>query len=382
MLLKNTISFLTVITVEAARKSSSRIIISVEEKLPYNNRDLLAYRNDGLAKIDDLYLYHISWGGDSTASGPIKDDDYDSDDGLEPVPRPTPKLFSSSDKNDDGPKTTSALVPSPTRRPTRAPVPSPTRDPTSRPTRDPTHEPTRRLTRVPVPSSDDLLDRPIRVACAGDSLTLGESGGVSPGDDYPTQLQQLLGNENFVVHNYGLRSVTAIRGLQDSYDRTREFQNSLEFDGDIYLLMLGTNDAKFWSTDGRWFPSDMESLVEEVTSSSYRRQPRQRVIMAIPPWVKSDWGCIKNDILVRSVQPAIKEFAKIQQLQLVDMYDITVNENDFFTGDGLHLNAKGYSVLAEAWKNAIRCNNNDICEVGEDCESCPQDCFVNCARKL
>ncbi|CAJ1967091.1 unnamed protein product [Cylindrotheca closterium] len=218
------------------------------------------------------------------------------------------------------------------------------------------------------------LDRPIRVACAGDSLTLGRIG-TNPGEDYPSILQNMLGDA-FETHNYGVNSVTAIRGLNASYNKTQAFQNSIGLDADIYLLMLGTNDAKYWSQHSHKFATDMKSTIQEATAT--RTISASRMLLAIPPWVKMDYGEIKNDILLNHVQPTIQEVASAQQIQLVDMYAVTFNRFDFYTGDNLHLNAKGYIELSQAWQKAILCNYNGVCETGESCETCPRDCRLNC----
>ncbi|KAL3945330.1 MAG: hypothetical protein SGBAC_000606 [Bacillariaceae sp.] len=183
----------------------------------------------------------------------------------------------------------------------------------------------------------------------------------------------------FETHNYGVNSVTAIRGLNPSYNKTQSFQNSIGLDADIYLLMLGTNDAKFWAQHSHKFATDMESTIRQATRTIVNASsPATRIMLAIPPWVKADYGGIKNDILVNSVQPAIRQFASTQQLQLVDMYAVTLNQIEFYIGDNLHLNGKGYEVLSQAWERAIICNHNDICETGENCETCPHDCRLNC----
>jgi lysophospholipase L1-like esterase len=185
----------------------------------------------------------------------------------------------------------------------------------------------------------------------------------------------------FEIHNYGVNSVTAIRDLNPSYDKTQAFQQSIALDADIYLLMLGTNDAKFWSQHSHKFAIDMEWTIQQARATRPvvdDSSPATRIILAIPPWVKMDYGEIKNDILNNYVQPAIREFASAQQIQLVDMYQVTFNRFDFYIGDNLHLNAKGYRTLSRTWKRAIVCNHNDVCETGENCETCPQDCRLNC----
>eukprot|EP00980_Cylindrotheca_fusiformis_P005034 scaffold1062_cov130-Cylindrotheca_fusiformis.AAC.40 len=231
-------------------------------------------------------------------------------------------------------------------------------------------------------ASHDQQDRtynpptfPLRIACAGDSLTLGKIGNQI---SYPDQLQEALGSK-FTVQNFGVNSVTAIRGLKPSYNVTSAFQESLSFDSDVYLLMLGTNDAKFWDQYGdERFEKDMEWIVQTVLEASFRPNTAGRILLGIPPWIKQDYGAIKNEIMVSEVIPAIRSFAAKAELPLVDMYATTEGKDDYYISDNLHLNSIGYSAIMEAWKGAILCNSNGICEVGEDCQTCPQDCNINC----
>eukprot|EP00980_Cylindrotheca_fusiformis_P005033 scaffold1062_cov130-Cylindrotheca_fusiformis.AAC.39 len=214
----------------------------------------------------------------------------------------------------------------------------------------------------------------LKVACAGDSLTLGEIGNPI---SYPDQLQEALGS-NFTVRNFGVNSVTAIRGLTQSYNQTSAFEDSLLFDSDVFLLMLGTNDAKFWDQYGdERFEKDMEWIVQTVLEASFRPNTASRILLGIPPWIKQDYGAIKNEIMVSEVIPAIRSFAVKAELPLVDMYAITEGKDDYYISDNLHLNSIGYSAIMEAWKGAILCNSNGICEVGEDCQTCPQDLKQN-----
>jgi len=183
--------------------------------------------------------------------------------------------------------------------------------------------------------------------------------------------------EKFEVHNFGRNAMTAIRGRGASYVDKWQFRASLRVEPDIYLLMLGTNDARYWETQGHKYQGDMEWIVNKVLSIPL--EPPPRIILAVPPWVKKDGAFgIRNHVLVNGVQPALRNLAAKKDLQLVNMYDVTYNQAGMFTGDGLHLNHVGYGSLATAWKTAIECNQNGICEAGEDCTTCPEDCHLDC----
>ena len=199
---------------------------------------------------------------------------------------------------------------------------------------------------------------------------------MNRGVDYPTQLRALLGS-GFETRNYGRNAVTAIGGLSVSYNNTPNFQASIAFDADIYLLMLGTNDVKYWVQESHKFATGLEWIIQQVNATS----PGTRIILAIPPWVKPNNFGIQNDVLVKNVQPIIRKVASAHQLELVDMFKVTFSRDDLYSSDNLHLNAKGYEVLAQTWQRQILCNQNGVCDIGESCETCRQDCLEQCAGK-
>ena len=75
---------------------------------------------------------------------------------------------------------------------------------------------------------------PIRVACVGDSIPRGSG--------YTVKLQSLLGTHYSVV-NSGVDGSTVSLNSKRPYIRQPEFQKAEEFQPDIVVIMLGTNDA-------------------------------------------------------------------------------------------------------------------------------------------
>ncbi|KAL3936352.1 MAG: hypothetical protein SGBAC_008315 [Bacillariaceae sp.] len=216
---------------------------------------------------------------------------------------------------------------------------------------------------------------PIRVACAGDSLTRGTSG-VRNGVSYPHQLQGLLGG-GFETRNYGRNAMTAIADLDVSYIKTSQYRDSLAFDADIYLLMLGTNDSLHWGPHSHKFQAGLKFIIDQVRNTS----PGVRIILAIPPWAKTNTYGIENNILANDIHPKIRQVALAQQVELVDMYTATSNRSYLYTIDNLHLNAEGYRTLAEVWEKQILCNKNGMCDIGESCETCREDCLDQCGGR-
>ena len=76
----------------------------------------------------------------------------------------------------------------------------------------------------------------IRVACVGDSLTQSTA--------YPYDLWMMLGTANYTLENFGAGATTVLLNSQTPYMNTTVFQNALEFQPNIVIIMLGTNDAQ------------------------------------------------------------------------------------------------------------------------------------------
>ena len=83
----------------------------------------------------------------------------------------------------------------------------------------------------------------IKVACVGDSITQG-SGIKDPAkDSYPAQLQKLLG-DNFEVKNFGHSGRTLLYGGDAPYIKSPKFKQAQDFNPDVVIIKLGTNDSK------------------------------------------------------------------------------------------------------------------------------------------
>ena len=88
-----------------------------------------------------------------------------------------------------------------------------------------------------------VLARPVKVACVGNSITFGYTIPEREKYSYPSQLQLLLG-PGYEVANFGVPRMTALFSGDYPYVNTDAYRESLEFNPDIVLLKLGTNDSK------------------------------------------------------------------------------------------------------------------------------------------
>ena len=108
----------------------------------------------------------------------------------------------------------------------------------------------------------------IRVACVGDSITYGvnlSGAGTATGQTYPGVLAGLLGS-GYNVQNYGYPGLSLMSlsggnpGSHPAYTSTSQYTSSINFNPNIVIIMLGTNDASFAPNAGQTWAQTYESL--------------------------------------------------------------------------------------------------------------------------
>ena len=115
----------------------------------------------------------------------------------------------------------------------------------------------------------------VKIACVGDSITYGYGLATPAAEGYPAQLQKLLGND-FSVGNFGQSGSYALSAdnkynVKDAglyYRNTTVYRNSLKYEPDVVIIMLGTNDIRSMScADAKEeFVKAIKSLADEYAA--------------------------------------------------------------------------------------------------------------------
>ena len=86
---------------------------------------------------------------------------------------------------------------------------------------------------------------PIKILAVGDSITAGDCSSDPDTKSWPAQLTDMLNNEEkYNVTNLGLGGRTMMKTGDSPYWNEPEYQQALNANADMIILMLGTNDAK------------------------------------------------------------------------------------------------------------------------------------------
>ena len=190
----------------------------------------------------------------------------------------------------------------------------------------------------------------IRVACIGDSITWGFTLLNPWKQGYPAVLQEMLG-EGYEVRNFGYNDASARFDADTPYVRKRVYLESIEWNPDIVLLMLGTNDTKTRNWDPDIFRRDYRKIVD-----SYRNlASHPRIILIAPIRIFLILGRpllgVHPETMEEGVRPAIREMAEEMGLELVDLKDLFTDCH--YCRDGVHPQRTGARMLAETIFAAI-----------------------------
>lgn len=189
--------------------------------------------------------------------------------------------------------------------------------------------------------------RQVKVVCVGDSITYGSGAGrYRDTKSYPALLQKKLGN-GYRVRNYGLRGRTLLDYGNFPYKEEPEYKKTLKEKGDVYIIMLGTNDSKVRN----WNTEDYKEQLRAFVTSYQKVNKRAKIYLMQPPRCFPDEKTgivnykIKNDLIATEIHKSVAEVGLECGAIVIDLYEFTEDHGDWFA-DGVHPNVKGYEKIA------------------------------------
>lgn len=188
----------------------------------------------------------------------------------------------------------------------------------------------------------------IKVACVGNSITYGAGIPNRDRDSYPAVLGQMLGN-TYEVRNFGYSARTLLMKAELPYMKETMYTEALDYQPDIVVIKLGTNDTKPWN----WrfhkdFKKDLLKMVGDFESLS----SHPKIYLCYPAKIYAlQWG-INDSLVVNGVIPAIDEVARRKQLEVIDLHTALSGMKENFP-DNVHPNEAGAIRLAETVYQAL-----------------------------
>ena len=191
-----------------------------------------------------------------------------------------------------------------------------------------------------------------KIVCIGDSITFG--AGVLDSRDreaWVSILKEEL-KEDYEVLNYGVCGATCMKESDHPYP-DEFWQEAVNCDAEIYILMLGTNDSK----PQNWKESEYRAQLEEYVRTLKEKTSGSIILMTPPPAFAQDG----QELAVYEIDPALVSNpirktvlaeAKKEEVGVIDLYEQLDGHPEYFM-DGVHPNAEGNQVIADIIRNEL-----------------------------
>ncbi len=202
----------------------------------------------------------------------------------------------------------------------------------------------------------DCREDQIKVACVGDSVTYGYGIKNQPDNNYPVFLNELLGDD-YHVANFGNIRVTVQPDGDQPYINTYSYSDSIEYDADILIFMLGTNDSKTINWQGaEKFKADYLDLLNSYLSGDkkpkvYLCTPAAALFTKNKTEGKTTYGI--QPLVINEISHIIKEIADEYSYTVIDINSATQNRRELFSKDLVHPNYDGLKAIAQEIYNGI-----------------------------
>jgi lysophospholipase L1-like esterase len=189
---------------------------------------------------------------------------------------------------------------------------------------------------------------PIKVAFVGNSITQGP-GRDNP-DSYPLQVAAMLG-DSYEVKNFGVSGRTLLKKGDYPYWNEPQFQQVKDFQPDVVVIKLGTNDSKpqNWAHKAD-FVKDYLDLIAEFRAHM-PKDGKVYVVMPVPV-TRVNFG-INPEVMNNEQRLMLMEIIQKSGAELIDLYTPLMEKPELLP-DGVHPNNEGLRIMAAVVARRIR----------------------------
>ena len=196
----------------------------------------------------------------------------------------------------------------------------------------------------------------IKVACVGDSITYGHGVKNWPKNNYPVLLQKLLGDQ-YHVNSYGVSG----RAVQDNSDQPYRalphYQESIAYEADIIVFMMGSNDSK----PENWFGEEaFKNALMDLLDDYTQGEKKPAIYICTTPacfFTEDSEGELTSHDLRPAYADTIAEITRQTAEELgypvIDIHALTKENPQWFAKDGVHPNNDGAAAIAQEVFNAL-----------------------------
>lgn len=198
------------------------------------------------------------------------------------------------------------------------------------------------------------MDAQIKIACVGDSITYGYGLMDWTRNNYPTLLQDLLG-DRYHVQNFGANGACVQQDTDHPYTNYNVYPDVATYEADILVFMMGSNDSKPENWKG-------ESAFRVALCTMLDNYSDAQIILCTPAvcYEVEPPECLDDGIgyelqadVLATIARIIREVAAERNYPLVDIHALTSENPQWLENDGVHPNHEGSAAIAEAVLQAV-----------------------------
>ena len=193
----------------------------------------------------------------------------------------------------------------------------------------------------------------LKVACVGDSLTFRRVGENEERENYPTYLDELLG-DGYDVTNYGEPGACISLKGNNPYEKLRVYEHSQKEEIDILVMMLGTNDV--WDHNWQSEEEFRQEYIRVLNSYLEGEKKPEVYLCTLPKMYQQDGAMLTTGCgeRVELLSDVIREIAAEYGFSVIEMNLETENHLEWYEADGLHFNDEGAQNIAKIAYETIR----------------------------
>lgn len=190
-----------------------------------------------------------------------------------------------------------------------------------------------------------------KIAFIGNSITEGTGLSNPKSQSYPGQLANML-NSDWQVGNFGVSGRTMLKKGDYPIWNENKFKEALAFEPNIVVIMLGTNDSKYYNWAHKAdFYNDYVSMIDTFANLS----SKPKIYICYPLKVFKLLYDIDDKVIHDEIIPIIHQISIDKNLQIIDFYTPTSDKPEIFS-DGIHPTANGAHFVAEIFYNELTGN--------------------------
>ncbi len=186
-------------------------------------------------------------------------------------------------------------------------------------------------------------------------LTIGDSNGAIKGG-WTDRLKKMMPQATIVnlsqsgrtigFDNNGKAKLNALKNIDSYLDSALTQHKQYDF----IIVCLGTNDTKKVFDDRQSeVPQNLSALLAKIKKHKLYRRGKTRLVYVTPPPLRQDNVLEKYEDsgkrLIRLV-PQLKEVAKQQGFEVVDIHQPLLGIIDYYAEDGVHMKEPGQDIVA------------------------------------